>query len=290
MFEEFNSAVMEVNGTHIFFRIKGKGEPLLLLHGFPQTHAMWAIIAPMLAKNYTVICSDLRGYGASGKPQGIEQYTFRRIGSDQLQLMTKLGFKRFHLVGHDRGGRTAHRMALDAGGRVKSLTLMDIVPTYVLLNDLKREVAQAYYHWFFLSQPSPFPEKLIATDPDYFFQNNLTAWGASSLSEYRMDQLQAYRTAWRDPQCIRAMCDDYRATSDFDFSMDEVDLPRRISVPALVVWGSFGAMARSYDMKTIWEERLCTYQTATIKGGHFFPDTAPKETVEALLKFLATID
>ena len=290
MFQGFNSAIIEVGDTHIFYRIKGEGEPVLLLHGFPQTHAMWAIIAPILAKHYTVICSDLRGYGASGKPKGIERYSFRQMGNDQFQLMTKLGFNKFHLVGHDRGARTAHRMALDAEWRVNSLTLMDIIPTHVLLSDLKQEVAQSYYHWFFLSQPTPFPEKLISANPDYFFENNLTAWGISSLSDYRTDQLEAYRTAWRDPDCIRAMCDDYRAAIDVDFAMEKFDLKRRVSVPSLVIWGTDGVMARSYNMESIWGKKLYNYQIDTIKGGHFFPDTAPKETVESLLNFLASID
>lgn len=148
---------------------------MLFLHGFCHTQAMWAIIAPMLAEHYTIVCSDLRGYGASDKPKGIEQYSFSEIGSDQLQFTTKIGFNKFHLVGYYKGARTGHRMALDAGEGVKRLAFMDIVPRRVLLKELKQDIALAYYHWFFLAQPSPIPETQIAADPDYFCQNNLTA-------------------------------------------------------------------------------------------------------------------
>ena len=286
MFEGFESGLLQLDRLDVFYRLKGCGPAVLLLHGFPQTHAMWANIAPKLAQHYTVVCADLRGYGASGKPKGSAQYSFREMGADQLQLMTELGFESFHLVGHDRGGRTAHRMALDAPERIRSLTLGDIVPTYILLNDLSKEVAFAYYHWFFLAQPFPFPENLILSDPDGFFQNSLTGWGSADLSHYSTDQLQAYRASWRDPECVRGMCDDYRAAIDYDFALDAEDLGRKLSIPSLVIWGAEGFMAKAYDMATIWNDRLSHFKTAAIPGGHFFPDTAPDETYNALSEFL----
>ena len=160
MFEGFELRHVKVNGVEIAFRIGGKGAPLLMLHGFPQTHAMWAQIAPKLASSFTVVCSDLRGYGASGKPLGVENYSFKEMGIDQLELMSKLGFEKFRLIGHDRGARTAHRMALEAGERLQSLVLMDIVPTHLLLDQLSKEVARAYYHWLFLAQPLRFQKPL----------------------------------------------------------------------------------------------------------------------------------
>ena len=289
MFEDFESGVVTRGGCDVFYRRKGQGAPVLLMHGFPQTHAMWAEIAPKLAEHYSVVCADLRGYGASGKPVGVEHYSFREMGADQLHLMAELGFEKFHLVGHDRGARTAYRMALDAPERIQSLTLMDIVPTHLLLDDLSKEVARAYYHWFFLAQPSPFPEKLILSDPDGFFQNSLTGWGSAKLTDYAPEQLDAYRASWRNMDCVRAMCDDYRAAIDYDFAMDAQDQHRLVTVPSLVMWGADGAMAKAYDMSTIWKDRLSHYTTAAVEGGHFFPDTAPDDTLQALSAFLRSL-
>ena len=196
MIAGFAYGTHSADGVDVAYCTGGSGPPLLLLHGFPQTHMMWAQIAPKLAQNFTVICADLRGYGASGKPNGTENYSFRAMGQDQLSLMSALGFTRFHLAGHDRGGRVAHRIALDAPQRITSLTVMDIVPTHHLLDELHQSVAKAYYHWFFLAQPAPFPETLIAADPDYFYQSCLLGWGAAKLEQFPANQLQAYRLAW----------------------------------------------------------------------------------------------
>ena len=289
MFEGFESGVVQRDECDVFYRRKGQGPAVLLLHGFPQTHAMWADIATMLAQDYTVVCADLRGYGASGKPKGVAQYSFREMGADQLDLMLELGFASFHLVGHDRGGRTAHRMSLDAPERIRSLTVMDIVPTHLLLDDLSKEVARAYYHWFFLAQPSPFPENLILSDPDVFFQNSLTSWGSAGLSHYAPEQLQAYRASWRDPDCVRGMCNDYRAAIDYDFVLDAEDLGRKLSIPSLVMWGADGTMAKAYDMATVWSEQLSNFNILPVRGGHFFPESAPDETYQALREFLRSV-
>lgn len=264
----------------------GDGPPLLLLHGFPQCRAMWAKIAPVLAERFTVIASDLRGYGQSGKPDGAEAYSFRKMARDQSELMSALGFERFHLVGHDRGARTAHRLALDAGNRVESLTLMDIVPTHLLLDDLSKEVAQAYYHWFFLAQPAPFPERMIEADPDYFYESCLLGWGAARLKDFETEQLAAYRSAWRDPDTIRGMCNDYRAALSIDYALDAEDLGRTIRCPTLVLYGADGAMARAYDVPGTWAERCKNMTAKAMPGGHFFPDTAPAMTSQAVLEFL----
>ncbi len=289
MIPGFASETLEVNGQKIAFSRGGSGPPVLLLHGFPQTRAMWHAIAPVLARDFTVIAADLRGYGDSAKPAGVENYSFREMAADQVALMRALGFDRFHLVGHDRGGRTAHRLALDAPEAVQSLTVMDIVPTHLLLDNLTKEVATGYYHWFFLAQPEPFPERLIGSDPDYYFESCLLGWGAAQLSEFDPQALAAYRASWRNPDTIRAMCDDYRAALKVDFALDAADLGRRVACPALVLFGADGAMARAYDVPATWGDRLADIRAAAIPGGHFFPDTAPDATAEALRGFLREV-
>jgi haloacetate dehalogenase len=169
---------------------------------------------------------------------------------------------------------------------VATLALMDIVPTHLLLSELSKEVATAYYHWFFLAQPAPFPERMIGADPDYFFESCLLGWGAAKLEDFAPDQLEAYRAAWRDPATIRGMCDDYRAAIAVDFPLDAADLHRRVSCPSLVLYGAQGAMARAYDVAQTWAGRLTDFRSTGIPGGHFFPDTAPEATAQALSYFL----
>ncbi len=283
---DFETTKATVNGQTIAYAKGGSGPPVLLLHGFPQTHVMWHAVAPRLAAHFTVICPDLRGYGASSKPHGTANYSFREMGADQLALIAHLGFDQFHLVGHDRGGRTAHRMALDAPEAVASLTVMDIIPTHMLLNDLSRHVAKAYYHWFFLAQPAPFPETLIGHDPDAYYEASLMAWGSTPLSDFDPQALDAYRSAWRDPDAIRGMCEDYRAALEIDFDLDAADLGRRVECPALVLWGADGAMGKAYDVAATWSDRLTDVQSSALPGGHFFVDQFPKETTDRLLSFL----
>ncbi len=284
----FTFDTADVNGQQIAFACGGAGPPVLLLHGFPQTHVMWHAVAPLLAAHFTVIAPDLRGYGASSKPHGTENYTFREMAKDQTALMKHLGFETFDLVGHDRGARVAHRLALDAPEAVQTLCLMDIVPTHLLLNDLTRRVAQAYYHWFFLAQPAPFPETMIAHDPDAYYQSCLLGWGAAQLCDFAPAALAAYQTAWRDPDTIRGMCEDYRAALAYDFDHDTVDLHRRITCPALVMWGADGAMGQVYDVPGTWADRLTDITPVPVTGGHFFVDQHPDETATSLLSFLRT--
>ncbi|MCR8825581.1 alpha/beta fold hydrolase [Pseudosulfitobacter koreensis] len=285
----FSSATAEVNGQRIHYVMAGSGPPLLLLHGFPQTHAMWQGIAPKLAQHFTTVAADLRGYGASSKPQGTENYSFREMAADQVALMAHLGFDRFHLVGHDRGARTSHRAALDHPDAIRSLTLMDIVPTHLLLDDLQHEVARAYYHWFFLAQPAPLPETMIGHDPDAYFEYCLTGWGKGGLDTYDAAALDQYRTAWRDPDTIRGMCEDYRSAIDHDMALDAADLDRRVTSPALVLSGQSGVMAKHYDVGATWVNRLTNMQADTLPGGHFFPDQYPLETADKILEFLLKV-
>ena len=283
----FTDHSVTLAGQDIAYSIGGSGPPLLLLHGFPQTRAMWAPIAPELAESHTVICPDLRGYGASGKPQAVEAYSFRAMAEDMRLLMAHLGSTEFAVAGHDRGGRVTHRLALDAPQCVTRACVMDIVPTHTLLADLKPEVARAYYHWFFLAQPEPFPETLIGHDPDTYYQSCLLGWGGAKLEDFDADQLAAYRTAWRDPNTIRGMCNDYRATLSHDMAQDSADLTQRIGCPTLVLYGADGAMAQHYDVAGTWAAKCTEMQAKAVPGSHFFPDTAPKETTAALKAFFA---
>ncbi|MFK7834806.1 MAG: alpha/beta fold hydrolase [Sulfitobacter sp.] len=282
----FDEGLAEVNGQQIAYAKGGAGPGLLLLHGFPQTHAMWHAVAPVLAEHFTVVAADLRGYGASAKPEGTENYSFRHMAADQHALMQHLGLEQFHLVGHDRGGRTAHRLALDHAACVLSLTVMDIIPTHLLLNELNRHVARAYYHWFFLPQPYPFPETMIGHDADAFFESCLSGWGSTDMTAFDPQALAAYRAAWRDPETIRGMCADYRAALSLDFDLDAADLGTQVTCPALVMFGADGPMGKAYDVPATWADRLTNMQSAGVPGGHFFIDEHPKETAQALLRFL----
>jgi len=266
----------------------GTGPPLLLLHGFPQTRAMWRPLLPALSRSFTVITADLRGYGDSSKPATMPELSFRNMARDMVSLMAALGHAEFHVAGHDRGARTAHRMALDHPETVQSLTVMDIVPTEHLLTHMTTGIAKAYYHWFFLAQPEPFPVMLIGSDPDIYFERCLLGFGKASLDDFEPDLLAAYRAAWRDPQCIRAMCHDYRAAIEIDWEHDRDDLHRTVACPAFVLYGKDGAMAQMLDLPATWADRLDSMQHAAIDGGHFFPDQSPTATAEALHRFLVS--
>lgn len=282
----FTDCAATLEGVEIGYSIGGEGPPLLLLHGFPQTRAMWARIAPALAETHTVVCPDLRGYGASAKPEAVADYAFRAMARDQLALMAMLGHSRFDVAGHDRGGRVAHRLALDAPEAVTRLCVMDIVPTHTVLEPLRRDVATAYWHWFYLAQPEPFPERMIGHDPDAFFEACLLGWGGAQLRDFDAKQLAAYRAAWRDPDTIRGMCNDYRAALSHDFADDDADLGQQVTCPTLVLYGAQGAMARAFDVPATWAAKCARLKAAAIPGGHFFPDTAPETTAAALAGFL----
>ena len=293
MFEGFETRTVNVNGIEIACVIKRHAEPakpaVLMLHGFPQTKAMWSHIAPTLGQNFTVVCADLRGYGDSAHPACLpdaSNYSFRAMAADQAGLMHALGLPQFHLIGHDRGARTAHRLALDHPQAVKSLTLMDIVPTTELFLHVTRQVAGAYWHWFFLSQPAPFPEALIGADPDYFYETCLLGWGGSKLADFDAEQLAEYRRCWRKPSMIAGSCGDYRAAASIDLVHDQADMATKLNCPSLVFYGEQGVMNKLYDIPEQWRKRLAHVQSASLPGGHFFPDMRPSETAQILLDFV----
>jgi haloacetate dehalogenase len=289
MFEGFERKIVDVDGFDIACVVAGSGRPVLLLHGFPQTMAMWARVAPELAKRYSVVCADLRGYGDSAKPKCLpdrSNYSFRAFAADQVGLMRRLGFERFHMIGHDRGGRTGHRMALDHPESVLTLTVMDIVPTYAMFMDTNRRVAGAYWHWYFLSQPEPFPERLIGADPDFFYETCLIGWGATRIEDFDQEALADYRRAWRNSAMIHGSCADYRAAASIDLEHDAADIDRQIACPTLVFYGAAGAMARLFDIPAEWRKRCKNVSQASLPGGHFFVDQFPAEVAKTLVAFV----
>ena len=290
MFAGFRRGSAAVKGVEIAYMVAGSGPPVLLLHGFPQNLAMWAKVGALLAPHYTVVCADLRGYGDSSKPRCLpdrSNYSFRAFARDQVGLMRSLGYERFHVVGHDRGGRTGHRMALDQGESVATLTVMDIVPTHAMFVKSNSALAQAYWHWYFLAQPEPLPERLIGHEPDLFFETCLTGWGAATLADFDADLLADYRRTWRDPASIHGMCSDYRAAGSVDFQHDAIDLDVMLQLPVLVLFGSRGIMASLFDIPAEWRSRCASITAASLPGGHFFVDQFPDATAAELLKFLA---
>jgi haloacetate dehalogenase len=288
MFEGFEHRREAIDGVEIAFSIGGSGPPLLMLHGYPQTRALWAKVAPRLADRFTVICADLRGYGDSAKPPGeadSANYSFRAMASDQAGLMRRLGFERFHLVGHDRGARAAHRLALDHPRAVATVTLMDIAPTHATFAQVDRRLASAYWHWYFLQQPAPFPERLIGADPDFFYETCLFGWGAATRDDFDKEQLADYRRAWRDPAMIHASCADYRAAAGVDFDRDAVETGA-IDCPALVLYGAQGVMAKTFDLADEWRDICKNLSVLAMPGGHFFVDQHPQATADRLREFL----
>src|SRR5262245_28662657 len=278
MFEGSERRRIDIDEVTINCMTGGSGPPVLMLHGFPQCLAMWGRVAPQLARDFTVVCADLRGYGDSSKPQAssdASNYSFRAMAADQVAVMKHLGFDRFHVVGHDRGGRTAYRMTLDRPASILTMTVMDIAPTYTMFMDTNRKVAGAYWHWYFLSQPEPFPERMIGHDPDLFYETCLVGWGRSRISDFNREAMAEYRRCWRDAGMIHGSCADYRAAAGVDLDHDTADLDRKVGCPALVFYGTNGVIARLYDIPAEWQKRCTAMATASVPGGHFFVDQFP---------------
>ena len=288
MFEGFEETRIVTAGAEIFLRRGGSGPPLLLLHGYPQTHVIWHKIAPRLAERFTVVASDLRGYGASSKPPGGEKhenYAKRAMAQDQVEVMAKLGFKSFAVVGHDRGARVTHRMALDHPERVTRAAVLDIAPTLSMYEQTDRAFATGYYHWFFLIQPYDLPEKLIGADPDYYIDRKFGAWSGNA-AHFEPAAVEAYKSAFRDPETIHASCEDYRAAAGIDLEHDRADLDRKISCPFLALWGAKGLVGRTYDVIAEWQARAEDVRGQALDCGHYLPEEAPEATLDALLDFL----
>lgn len=287
MFEGFDVRDVVTGETSIRVRIGGAGPPLLLLHGYPQTHAMWHRVAPILAERCTVVCADLRGYGDSGKPASDAAhavYSKRASAADMVAVMSGLGFTRFMLAGHDRGGRVAHRLALDHPEHLDALAVLDIVPTRTVFRATDQALATAYYHWFFLIQPYDLPERLIGADPVYYLRRKLGAWAA--LDQFAPEALAEYERCFCDPAVIHASCEDYRAAASIDLVHDEADLERRIQCPVLALWGRRGVMERHFDVLATWREKAAgPVSGRALDCGHFLAEERPEETANELLAF-----
>jgi haloacetate dehalogenase len=289
LFSGFETRRLPGQGADINFRIGGSGPPLLLLHGYPQTHVMWHKVAPRLAEKFTVVVPDLRGYGDSGKPESDAEhrvYSKRATAADMVAVMSQLGFPRFRLAGHDRGGRVSHRLALDHPQVLERVAVLDIIPTLTLFSTFNQPVATAYYHWFFLAQPKGHPERMIGADPDYYLESKLRAWSAGE-DVYGAEAMAEYRRCFRDPQSIHATCEDYRAGASIDLADDRADAEKRIACPLLVLWGGKGIMHKHYDVLATWREKAHDVQGEALPCGHFLPEEAPDETYRALSAFFA---
>jgi len=287
MFEGFQVRDIETSGARIHLRVGGSGPPLLLLHGNPLTHVMWHKIAPRLAEEFTVVATDLRGYGDSSKPPGGEDhsgYSFRTMARDQVEVMGALGFERYLVAGHDRGARVAHRMALDAPERVAKVAFLDIVPTLHMLSRIPLRWAVDSYHWFFMAQPADYPEKMIeAYGFERYIRRKLDKKGVG-MGGFTPEALAEYIRCC-NAENIRAVCEDYRAAVGIDLEHDRADLDRRIGMPALVLWGERSHVNRSYKPMEAWQERAADVRGRMLACGHYPAEQVPEETLSELLGF-----
>jgi haloacetate dehalogenase len=286
VFDGFAESRIDTGEAEIHVRHGGSGPPLLLLHGYPQTHAMWHRIAPRLAEAFAVVAPDLRGYGRSSKPATTddhEPYSKRAMARDQVGVMGALGHERFAVCGHDRGGRCAYRLALDHPDRVTALAVLDIIPTADVFRRLDRRFALSAWHWFFLAAPHDLPERMIAADPDAFYLR-----GGGHL--FAPEALDDYRRSFREPACIHAMCEDYRAGATLDVEHDEADRgTRRIGCPTLVLWGTRGTVAGVDGVLDVWREWADDVRGRAVDSGHFLAEDAPEATCDELLAFFGAV-
>jgi len=285
----FTERDVETSGARIHLATAGEGPPVLLLHGHPQTHLTWYRVAPRLvAAGRTVVAADLRGYGDSSKPPGGGDhagYSKRAMALDQVEVMRALGFERFAVVGHDRGGRVAHRMALDHPGAVERLAVLDIAPTATMYARTDKEFATRYFWWFFLIQPYDLPERFIGADPEYFLRRHLG--GQTKLAGAANEAVvQEYLRCYRDPATLHAICEDYRAAAGIDLEHDAADAGSRVKAPLLALWGARGTVGALYDVLATWREKALDVRGRALDCGHALQEERPEETAAELLAFL----
>jgi haloacetate dehalogenase len=293
-FEDFTVRELRTTRGVVHARVGGHGPPLLLLHGYPQSLVMWHAVAPLLAGSHTVVAADLAGYGASFRPPPSADHEAHGKGAmavDQIEAMAALGFERFAVVGHDRGARVAYRLALDHPDRVQKLAVLDVVPTGEVYRQEAADFARSYWHWTFLAQPAPLPERLIAADPDAFFDFHVRAGMGLGRAEgrYPAETVARYRGALDDPTAVEAMCEDYRAGATVDLARDRADRAagRRIACPVLVLWAAHGSLPKTYpDVLAVWRPWADDLDGAAIDAGHFLAEDRPEDVAAALLAFL----
>jgi haloacetate dehalogenase len=292
MLEGFTRTEIKTSGARIVTVYGGQGPPVLLLHGNPFTHLSWLKIAPRLASEFTVVCTDLRGYGDSEKPPGGDDhsaYSFRAMGQDQFEVMQALGFSRFAAGGHDRGARVLHRMCLDQPDKLERAAILDIIPQHHLLNNVTRRWGTFSWHWFFMIQPYDLPERLMGADPDYFIRKKL-AKTKQGLSFFGAKALAEYERCFRNPETIHAMCEDYRATFGVDLDMDTNDFEagRKVTCPLLLLWGASGGVGRNHRPQDIWSKYATDIRDAkALPCGHYLSEEAPEETYRELRAFFS---
>jgi len=291
-FQGFKRMMIDTGDVSINTLVGGEGkEVILLLHGHPENYLIWRDIAPSLAKRYTVVVTDLRGYGDSSKPKGLpdhSNYSKRVMALDQVKVMEHLGFSQYHIVGHDRGARVCHRLMLDHPEKVLTCTMMDILPTYDMYERTNREFATKYWHWFFYIQPFDFPERFLGADPDYFIRNNLLKKASlEAAKNFPEDVLQDYIRCYSDPATVHGISEDYRAAESIDLEHDIVDRSTKIKTPLLVLWGANGVVGKLWDILKGWQDLADDVSGFGIPDcGHFVPEEKPQIVLEALSVFL----
>lgn len=292
-FKEFKRMLIDTGDAKIHTLVGGEGkEVILLLHGHPESYLIWRDIAPKFAEKYTVVATDLRGYGDSSKPRGLpdhSNYSKRVMALDQVRVMEKLGFTKYHIVGHDRGARVAHRLMLDHPEKVLTCTMMDILPTYDMYKNTNQEFATKYWHWFFYIQPYDFPERFLGSDPEYFIRNNLLKKATPQAQKnFPEDVLQEYIRHYSDPATVHGISEDYRASVSIDMEHDIVDRATKIKTPLLVLWGANGVVGNLWDVLQGWKDLADDVSGFGIEEcGHFVPEEKPEIVLEAMLDFLA---
>ena len=287
-FPGFEQRRIATSGAEVNLVIGGSGPPLLLVHGYPQTHVMWRKIAPRLAGEFTLVIPDLRGYGDSSKPPAgpdFAAYSKRALAQDQVETMTALGFDRFCVAGHDRGARVTHRLLRDHPDRIERAALLDIVPTLYRFETIDQKAATGSFHWFFLIQPHPFPERLIAAECELFLQTMLGLSGTAGAHEPEV--YAEYLRCFRNPETIRATCDEYRAGASIDLEHDRADRGKKVEMPLLILWGRRSGQGSGYDMLAVWRDHATGVRGHAIRSGHFIPEEAPDDCYRALRDWFA---
>ncbi len=293
LLDGFVQQQLDLGEIEILVSQAGQGEPLLLLHGWPQSHVIWHRMATQLAQHFTVIATDLRGYGDSSKPVGLpdhSNYSKRVMAQDQIDVMQRLGFEHFYVLGHDRGARVAHRMAVDHPDRVRKLVTLDIVPTLAMYEQTSEAFARAYYHWFFLIRPTPYPETLIGAEPQVFLDHSLALSG-DIHALFHPDAYAEYLRHIRNPATIHGFCEDYRAATSIDLEHDRADrkMGRKVQCDLLALWGNQGYMAKAFDPLAEWQAVCDGHLTGKgLPCGHYMPEEIPQQLLAEIIPFLTT--